>query len=124
MSDVHFGKRLQNFKSLGSIDSESLRSFCYSLEDGDVFRQLGILKFSREGDFFSWYADKSQWDKELSNSIQEILNILARYEDILKLFSSTHAIDLFRELYEATVLKLFALDLVNFILLIGLLNMF
>lgn len=102
VSDVHFGKRMQNFKSLASNDSESLRAFCYSLEDGDIFRQLGILNLL-EGDFFSWYADKSQWNKDLSNSIQEILNILARYEDISGVFSSTHAIDLFRELYEATV---------------------
>ncbi len=102
VSEIKFGSVLQDYKRLIDADSMSLRSFCSNLEDGAIFRQLGILNLL-EGDFFSWYADSNQWNKELSDSLQEILEILGRYEDVSKIFSKVGAIDLFRELYEATV---------------------
>lgn len=102
VSDIQFGSALQDYKSLIESDSAILRSFCFSLEDGEIFRQLGILNLL-EGDFFSWYSDVNQWNDELSDSLREIMEILGRYEDISKIFSKLGAIDLFRELYEATV---------------------
>ena len=102
VSDIQFGAPLQNYKSLIGAESQVLRSFCSSLEDGEIFRQLGILNLL-EGDFFSWYSDEKQWNDILADSLQEILEILGRYEDISQIFASTDAMDLFRELYEATV---------------------
>ena len=102
VSDVQFGSPMQNYKSLIGAESQVLRSFCSSLEDGEIFRQLGILNLL-EGDFFSWYSDVNQWNKSLAIALQEILEILGRYEDISKIFATVDAIDLFRELYEATV---------------------
>lgn len=102
VSDVQFGSPMQNYKSLIGADSQVLRSFCSSLEDGEIFRQLGILNLL-EGDFFSWYSDTNQWNKSLSDALQVILEILGRYEDVSIIFATVDAIDLFRELYEATV---------------------
>ena len=102
VSDLRFGKPLQNYKDQLSAQSKVLRSFCASLEDGEIFRQIGILNLL-EGDFFSWYCDANQWNDDLANEIKEILEILGRYEDISKIFSTVDAIDLFRDLYEATV---------------------
>lgn len=102
VSDLRFGAPLQDYKSLICSQSQVLRSFCSSLEDGEIFRRVGILNLL-EGDFFSWYADRNQWNTELKNSIQEILEILGRYEDVSSIFTSVDVIDLFRDLYEATV---------------------
>lgn len=102
VSDVQFGAPLQDYKSLIGADSQVLRSFCSSLEDGEIFRNLGILNLL-EGDFFSWYSDAAQWNKSLAKALQEIMEILGRYEDVSKIFATVDAIDLFRVLYEATV---------------------
>ncbi|MGI0059671.1 MAG: N-6 DNA methylase, partial [Nitrosotalea sp.] len=102
ISDIKFGAPLQNYKSLIAADSQALRSFCSDLEDGEIFRRLGILNLL-EGDFFSWYCDKNQWNEDLAIALQEILEILGRYEDVSKIFSRKNAMDLFKELYEATV---------------------
>ncbi|MDD5417227.1 MAG: N-6 DNA methylase, partial [Candidatus Aenigmarchaeota archaeon] len=102
VSDVQFGSPMQDYKSLIGAESQALRSFCSSLEDGEIFRQLGILNLL-EGDFFSWYSDENQWNQTLATALQEILEILGRYEDVSKIFTTVDAIDLFRELYEATV---------------------
>ncbi len=102
VSDIRFGTVMQKYKSLMHSDSASLRAFCSDLEDGELFRKLGILNLL-EGDFFSWYSDQNQWNVELSNALHDILNLLGRYEDVSNIFSKITAIDLFRELYEATV---------------------
>lgn len=100
--DVKFDAVLQDFKSLATASSDVLRGFCASLEDGEIFRQIGILNLL-EGDFFSWYADENQWNASLSDGISEVVQTLARYEDAKVIFSEDSAVDLFRSLYEATV---------------------
>ena len=62
VSDVKFKTVLQNYKSLTTASPSVMRAFCATLEDGELFRQIGILNLL-EGDFFSWYADSKQWNK-------------------------------------------------------------
>lgn len=102
VSDVYFGKVPQDFRSLASASPTALRDFCNTLEDGEIFRQLGIVNLL-EGDFFSWYCDRQQWTTALADSIREILVTLARYEEVTKIFLSDEVPDLFRELYQAAV---------------------
>ena len=102
VSDVKFGTVLQDYKSLTSASHDAMRSFVATLEDGELFRQIGILNLL-EGDFFSWYADPQQFDDSVSDAIRDILVTLARYEDTRTIFESAKAVDLFRSLYEATV---------------------
>lgn len=102
VSDLQFGEPLKNYKSMIDADAQDILVFCAELEDGEIFRKLGILNLL-EGDFFSWYADKKQWNNELASACCNILEILGRYESVSRIFSEKEAIDLFRELYEATV---------------------
>lgn len=102
VSDVKFNTVLMDYKSLTTATPDVLRSFCANLEDGELFRQIGIINLL-EGDFFSWYSDGRQWNDKISNGVKDILTILARYEDVKNVFDSENAVDLFRSLYEATV---------------------
>jgi hypothetical protein len=102
VSDVKFGAVLQDFKSLATADSEILRSFCAHLEDGELFRQIGILNLL-EGDFFAWYSDAGQWNESIARSVRDVVETLARYEDTHAIFADDYAVDLFRQLYEATL---------------------
>ena len=102
VSDIHLGEPGQDYRSLASAANTPLRVFCGDLEDGEIFRLLGIINLL-EGDFFSWYCDKKQWTPQLAGAIRDILEILARYEEAAHIFEANEAPDLFRELYQATV---------------------
>lgn len=102
VSDVKFGTVLQDYRSLTKASPEVIRSFVATLEDGELFRQIGILNLL-EGDFFSWYSDENQWDDTISDAIRDIMVTLARYEDTRSIFETEKVVDLFRLLYEATV---------------------
>ena len=102
VSDVYLGRVSQDFQALVHAPPNALRIFCAELEDGAIFRQLGILNLL-EGDFFSWYSDNSQWTDGLAEAVQLIVSILARYEEARNVFDSNEAEDLFRELYQAAV---------------------
>ena len=102
VSDVKFHQVLIEFKALIDANDDVLRSFIQALEDGHLFRQVGILNLL-EGDFFSWYCDDKQWNAFSAKSIKAVLGVLSRYEDSRSIFESASAVDLFRSLYEATV---------------------
>ncbi len=102
VSDVKFKTVLQDYKSLTTASSDIMRVFCATLEDGELFRQIGILNLL-EGDFFSWYSAEKQWNNKIYQGIKNILITLARYEDVKSIFDKSKAVDLFRSLYEATV---------------------
>lgn len=102
VSDVKFGIVLLDYKSLTGATPDVLRAFCSALEDGELFRQIGILNLL-EGDFFSWYADEKQWNDKIAENVRHILITLSHYEDVKSIFEKAHAVDLFRSLYEATV---------------------
>ena len=99
---LRYGEPPSSFRSLLSGNASSLRLFCQFLEDGDIFRQLGILNLL-EGDFFSWYCGSQQWNSQIAASIRSILETLARYENTASVFTHEGARDLFRELYESVV---------------------
>ena len=101
-SDTVFGTSLMNFKDLIEHDDDILRAFMASLEEGETFRQVGIINML-EGDFFSWYSDAHQWDEQIAGSVREILRVLSRYEDAKSIFAAKRAIDLFRHLYEGAI---------------------
>ena len=102
VSDIHLGQPNQDYQSLATASNTALRSFCNDLEDGEVFRLLGIINLL-EGDFFSWYCDRKQWTPALADAIRSILQILARYEEVGRVFDQNETPDLFRDLYQAAV---------------------
>ncbi|MEA3313313.1 MAG: SAM-dependent DNA methyltransferase, partial [Caldisericota bacterium] len=49
-----------NIRQAATFDSQQLRAYLEKMEEGGIFRELGIANFL-EGDFFSWYLDV--WDE-------------------------------------------------------------
>lgn len=86
------------FSALASLDSEGLRQFMESLEDGATFRDMGIENLL-EGDFYSWYVQPAVWTDEISSSLREVLRVLVKYEASIPLSDGVVVRDLFRDLY-------------------------
>lgn len=99
ISELRFEKPPKSYHGWLKAEPKLLRIFCQTLEDGDIFRDLGIVNLL-EGDFFSWYADSEQWNSDLAAYIRNLLEILARYENASEVFKTKQAIDLFKGLYE------------------------
>lgn len=102
LSKVAFEREISSWGTHLRMDPSALRAYLAGLEDGSTFRKLGILNLL-EGDFFSWYCDLEQWDPEIAEGVEELIEVLARYEATQKVFNEESAVDLFRKLYEAAV---------------------
>lgn len=98
LSKIRFNKSLIDFNKLSESDYDTLRYQMYSLEEGAIFRSLGIGNLL-EGDFFSWYCSSSQWTNEIGSLIQKIFKILTNYEDKAIFQSGENVQDLFRDLF-------------------------
>lgn len=97
-SKMRFNKSLIDFNSLSSADSESLRIQLSELEEGAIFRNLGIGNLL-EGDFFSWYCSDEQWNTDISKLVKEIFSLLTPYEDKAIFEQGDKATDLFKDLF-------------------------
>ncbi|HWF43890.1 MAG TPA: N-6 DNA methylase, partial [Candidatus Kapabacteria bacterium] len=98
ISKIRLGKSLIDYNSLSTATSESLRERLTTLEEGAIFRNLGVANLL-EGDFFSWYCSTSQWSDEIAAPVQHIFCILANYED-RPIFDTDHNVqDLFKDLF-------------------------
>jgi hypothetical protein len=102
LSEVVLERQLTTWVAQLAADVRALRVFCAKLEDGSLFRNLGILNLL-EGDFFAWYSDKAQWNDDVAEAVELIIEVLARYEATTDLFTDVASVDLFRKLYEAAV---------------------
>ncbi|WP_424355430.1 Eco57I restriction-modification methylase domain-containing protein [Methanobacterium sp. MBAC-LM] len=91
------------FDNIGQYNSNDLRRFFQQLEDNLTFKNSGIRNLL-EGDFFSWYCDENQWNKEIFNKIKNIIDTLISYED-LKFSNSYEPQDLFKDLYIGIIPK-------------------
>lgn len=100
LSIIRYKDSLIDFESLINIDSETLRFQLVQLEEGAVFRDYGITNLL-EGDFFSWYSTKEQWNQELASTISEIFKILSMYADKAILNTGKRSSDFFKELYQS-----------------------
>jgi len=98
ISKIRFNKSLMDFNKLSETDFDTLRHQMDSLEEGSIFRQLGIGNLL-EGDFFAWYCSNNQWSNEIGGFVQEIFKILTQYEDKALFQTGEYAQDLFRDLF-------------------------
>ena len=101
LSDLRFESQMRDYGSLTKANDVEIRGFCEDLEEGDIFKQLGISNLL-EGDFFSWYSTKEQWKSEIADKVRIILQILVRYENS-NIFETKKAVDLFKGLYETMI---------------------
>ena len=98
ISKIRFNKSLIDFNKLSETDFETLRYQMNSLEEGAIFRSLGIGNLL-EGDFFAWYCSSNQWTNEIGKFVQEIFKILTQYEDKALFQTGENVQDLFRDLF-------------------------
>lgn len=99
ISDIVFNSPLQSFKALHQSDSENLRIFFKNFEDGSTLKEIGLDNLL-EGDFFSWYCSKEQWNSDIYLILKNIIQILADYEEKEDIFQKGKLNDLFRDLYQ------------------------
>lgn len=75
---------------------EKLKNDFRDIEEGGIFRRLGILNFL-EGDFFSWYL--YLWDDEIGSILQELIETFEKYDYSIIVLEREMAKDLLKNLY-------------------------
>lgn len=98
ISKIRYNKSLIDFNALSDAEVGTLRHQMNSLEDGAIFRTLGIGNLL-EGDFFAWYCAEKQWTNKVGRLVQEIFKTLTQYEDRAIFQTGQKVQDLFRDLF-------------------------
>lgn len=79
------------------LKSEDLQNYLRTMEEGGIFRQLGIRNFL-EGDFFAWYLE--DWTDEVDQSLREVIQQLAAYSFVTLDTDPDGTRDLLKKLYQ------------------------
>jgi len=58
------------------MDASRLQNYLRTMEEGGIFRHLGIRNFL-EGDFFGWYLE--DWTSDIDQALRAIMQQLANY---------------------------------------------
>ncbi len=82
--------------TVASLTGEALRAELQKLENGDIFRALG-LKNLLEGDFFAWYLHA--WEEDVETALRQVLGRLADYDPVTVRDDPIFARDLLKKLY-------------------------
>ena len=90
-----------NYYDLTNLTSKELQTFFEKMEDGYSYRNNNINNFL-EGDFFSWYADKQQWNLSQYKVILEIIRCIDQYTAFNFNFIYD-PIDIFKDLYMSII---------------------
>ena len=77
--------------------SEKLRAELRELEDGGIYRHLGIKNFL-EGDLFSWYLDA--WNEDVERIIRQMVAVLDEYDPKTLSIDPIESRDLLKKLYQ------------------------
>jgi type II restriction/modification system DNA methylase subunit YeeA len=80
---------------------EGLKEVLKDLENGGIFKKLLRIENFLEGDYFSWYLQ--ELDKELGDTIAELVRALADYELATPQLEPEFARDLLKRLYQHLV---------------------
>ncbi len=102
VSNIYFRKSTVDFGDLAQTTQSALQLKMQSLEDGEIFRAIGINNLL-EGDYFSWYSSPQQWNKLVFKNIIEVIQVLSKYEDKVLVHEQVRTHDLFKELYQRIV---------------------
>jgi SAM-dependent methyltransferase len=91
-----------------NLDSLALKETLKQLEDGGIFRQLGVRNFL-EGDLLSWYL--SDWNASIESSVRDIIKKLNRYDPQTMELLPDETRDILKKLYQFLVPKQIRHDL-------------
>jgi Eco57I restriction-modification methylase len=79
------------------LDAAGLQAYLRTMEEGGIFRHLGIRNFL-EGDFFGWYVE--DWTPEIDKSLREVIQQLANYSFVTLDTDPDGTRDLLKKLYQ------------------------
>lgn len=99
ISQVKFDNSLVDYSEMLRADSKALQSKMFELESGSIIRDYGVQNLL-EGDFFSWYATRQQWNTQIAHKIQIIIAKLNKYTTFDFFNSQLEAKDFFKNLYQ------------------------
>ena len=102
VSHIRYNRVLLNFGQLTEYDSDSLRRLLEDFENGSIFRDYGITNLL-EGDFFSWYTNREQWNTQIAESITNLYGILGKFSNCPTMSVGGKCQDFFKELYQTMV---------------------
>jgi hypothetical protein len=105
------GQMRSYWEELAQASSDDFEEGFEELENGGVFRQLGIENFL-EGDFFSWYLDT--WDQELETGLRRLVHKFREFEPRTGDIEPDRVRDLLKRLYQYLAPKKLRHDLGEF----------
>lgn len=97
-----FKSHLSDLKQLANSDFDNLKHHMEKIEDGAIFRELGIKNFI-EGDFFRWYLEV--WNNGIYESVKLLLSTLANYSLLTLDVDPDTTRDLLKKLYQRLMPK-------------------
>jgi len=86
-----------DLKKTLNFESGELKTYLRRLEDGGIFKELGISNFI-EGDFFSWYLEV--WNDEIYQAFKKLISTLANYSLVTLDVDPDTTRDLLKKLYQ------------------------
>lgn len=98
---LEYNDYTNNYYDLTNLTSLELQTFFEKMEDGYSYRNNNINNFL-EGDFFSWYADKQQWNLSQYKIILKIIKCIDQYTAFNFNFIYD-PIDIFKDLYMSII---------------------
>lgn len=101
VDNLNFNVDTNDYHDLLSLGSHQMQDFFMKMEDGYSYNSMGIRNFL-EGDFFSWYADVSQWSDVFFWKIKSLVVKVDEYS-AFSLNVEYSPIDIFKDLYMAII---------------------
>lgn len=98
---LDYSEEANSFYDLTRTTSNKLQTFFEKIEYGYAYKNSNINNFL-EGDFFSWYSDKNQWNTDLWKLMKDLIKIVDTYTSFS--FNIIYQpIDIFKDLYMAII---------------------
>lgn len=92
-----------SYYDLSNFTSKQLQEFMEYMEDGYTYRNNSVTNLL-EGDYFSWYSDRQQWNDDIWKCVKPIISIIGGYS-AFSFNISYDPIDIFKDLYMAMMPK-------------------
>lgn len=98
---LNFNDDTHEYHDLSTLNIDKTQRFFQVMEDGYSYTNMGIRNFL-EGDFFSWYADSSQWSEGFWKGIKSIITTIDEYSSF-SLNVKYNPDDVFKDLYMSII---------------------
>lgn len=98
---LNFNEDTHEYHDLSTLNFQKTQKFFQVMEDGYSYTNMGIRNFL-EGDFFSWYADSSQWSEDFWKYIRDIITTIDEYSSF-SLNVKYNPEDVFKDLYMSII---------------------